>query len=161
MWLPIQLIDLNYSHVWCWISRFQGRSGRGRRRTEPRHCFVWSDPFCTFHVHLWPCRRLASTHRLVASTHFFPLLASIEQLLEIHLRIILLIALVYGCISATKKNRRIEANCTRTSIIYSIQAGNHYVTTVNYQFIFINRPDKWAIIKTTSEQCSYLSWFLI
>jgi len=28
------------------------------------HTLVWNDPLCTFYVHLWPCRRLASTHFL-------------------------------------------------------------------------------------------------
>ena len=37
------------------------RSGCSQAST---HFFVWKDPFCTFYVHFWPCKRLASTHFL-------------------------------------------------------------------------------------------------
>jgi len=45
----------------------RGVAGCGRRGAASTH-FVWNDSFCTFYVHLWPCRRLVSTHFFCRTT---------------------------------------------------------------------------------------------
>lgn len=52
-------------------TKTRGVVGGGQRRTASTHFFVRKDSLCTFYIHFWPCRHLASTQFLWRPPNYY------------------------------------------------------------------------------------------